>query len=367
MLVFDKNEIKNSLTTDNIFDLLQEWGGDPEHTSFGILSSTICHNEPGVGSRKLYYYENSGLFRCYTDCAEYFDLYQLVIKVNKIQHNRIFDLNDAVRWIAQKFGVSGHEEIGPEDDELEDWKYLANYERIQDIELKDNNIILKDYDDVILSRFNYNIKITPWLNEGISQEAMEKAQIGYYPGGDQITIPHFDIDGRFIGLRGRTLCEEEGELYGKYRPLKINKQLYNHPLGMNLYGLNWSKDNINIMKKAIIFESEKSFLLYSSYFGWNNNISVACCGSSISSYQIQLLMNSGAEEIIIAFDRQFKEIGDEEFHRLKTNLLKLRNKYKNFVTISFMFDKEMITGYKSSPIDEGPDKFLKIFKERIVL
>ena len=78
-------------------------------------------------------------------------------------------------------------------------------------------------------------------------------------------------------------------------------------------------------------------------------------------------MNSGAEEIIIAFDRQFKEIGDEEFHRLKTNLLKLRNKYKNFVTISFMFDKEMITGYKSSPIDEGPDKFLKIFKERIVL
>jgi hypothetical protein len=27
----------------------------------------------------------------------------------------------------------------------------------------------------------------------------------------------------------------------------------------------------------------------------------------------------------------------------------------------------MITGYKASPIDEGKDKFLKLFKERIVL
>jgi hypothetical protein len=27
----------------------------------------------------------------------------------------------------------------------------------------------------------------------------------------------------------------------------------------------------------------------------------------------------------------------------------------------------MITSYKASPIDEGPEKFLKLFKERIVL
>lgn len=136
---------------------------------------------------------------------------------------------------------------------------------------------------------------------------------------------------------------------------------------MNLYGLNWSKNNIALMKKAIVFESEKSVLMYGSYFGIENNISVACCGSSISAHQIQMLIDAGAEEIIIAFDRQFQDIGDEEFKRLKTNLIKLRNKYKNFVIISFIFDKNMITGYKSSPIDEGPEKFLQLFKERIVL
>lgn len=191
--------------------------------------------------------------------------------------------------------------------------------------------------------------------------------IGFYPGGDQITIPHFDVNGRFIGLRGRTLCKEEGEKYGKYRPVKIGKDLYNHPLGMNLYNFNNSKNNISLMKKAIVFEGEKSCLLYQSYFGLDNDISVACCGSSLSTYQVQQLLDIGVEEIIIAFDRQFKEIGDEEFKHLKRNLLKLRMKYKNYATISFIFDKKMITGYKSSPIDHGPKIFMELFKNRIVL
>ena len=367
MLVFDKLKIREALTDENIYDLLQEWGGDPSRDTFGYTSATICHNPPGEGSRKLYYYENTGLFRCYTGCDSYFDIFELTTKVAKIQWNQEFDLNDAVRWIAQKFGFSGDHENRPEDEDLDDWKYLANYERIQDIELKDNSIILKEYDKSILDRFNYDVKIGPWLREGITQAAIDQAKIGYYPGGDQITIPHFDKDGRFIGLRGRTLCADEGERYGKYRPMKINRELYNHPLGMNLYNFNNSKDKIAIMKKAFIFEGEKSTLLYQSYFGLENDISVACCGSSVSAYQIQMLLDAGAEEIIVAFDRQFQNIGDEEFKHLKTNLLRLRNKYKNFATISFIFDKNMITNYKSSPIDEGPEKFLQLFKERIIL
>ena len=367
MLVFDKAKIREALTDENVFDLLQEWGGDPSRDTFGFVSATICHNPPGEGSRKLYYYENTGLFRCYTGCDSYFDIFELTTKVAKIQWDREFDLNDAVRWIAQKFGFSGDQENRPEDEDLDDWKYLANYERIQDISVKDNSIVLKEYENDILERFNYDVKIGPWLREGITQAAMDQAHIGYYPGGDQITIPHFDKDGRFIGLRGRTVCAEEGELYGKYRPMRINKILYNHPLGMNLYNFNNSKENIGIMKKAIIFEGEKSTLLYKSYFGLENDISVACCGSSVSAHQIQMLLDAGAEEIIIAFDRQFQEIGDEEFKHLKTNLIRLRNKYKNFATISFMFDKNMITGYKDSPIDCGPQVFLQLFRERIIL
>lgn len=367
MIVFDKNEIKEALTLENVFELLVDFGGDPEYSSFGILCSTICHNPPGEGSRKLYFYDNSHLFRCYTGCDSYFDAFELVIKVAKIQWDKDFDLNDAVRWIAQRFGISGEMVEKDELKQLPDWKILDNYDRIEELEVKDRKIELKVYDEKILSRFNYGVKITPWLNEGICQSSLDQAMIGFYPGADQITIPHFDINGKLIGLRGRTLCKEEGEIYGKYRPLKIGKDWYNHPLGMNLYNLNNSKDNIKLSKKAIIFEGEKSCLLYQSYFGLKNDISVACCGSSLSNYQVQQLMDLGVEEIIIAFDRQFKEIGDEEFKHLKRNLLKLRTKYKNYVNISFIFDKKMITDYKSSPIDHGKEIFLQLFKERIVL
>ena len=367
MISYDKIEIKESLDIENIFDLLQEWGGDPIYTSFGLISSTICHNMPGEGSKKLYYYENSHLFKCYTSCDSTFDIFELAIKVANIQNGKTIDLNEAVRWIAARFGIAGTFSSESETLFIEDWKIFGNYDKLQEIELKNYNIQLKEYDNTVLDRLNYSVQISPWLNEGISQEAIDHCKIGFYPGGDQITIPHYDKNNRFIGLRGRALCAEEAEKYGKYSPIKINGILYNHPLGMNLYNLNNSKYNIRLLKKALVFESEKACLQYQSYFGIENDISVACCGSSLSIYQVHLLVESGAEEIIIAFDRQFQEKNDDEFKQLIKKYKSFYNKYKNYVLISFIFDKNMITSYKSSPVDEGPDKFLKLFKERIVL
>ena len=65
MLIFDKQEIRDFLSEDNMMDLLQEFGGDPERTKFGIICTTICHNPPGDGSRKLYWYSNTGLFNMF--------------------------------------------------------------------------------------------------------------------------------------------------------------------------------------------------------------------------------------------------------------------------------------------------------------
>ena len=367
MKTYNKKEVREKLNIEQIYGLLEEWGGLPEYTDFGILSSTICHNPPGEGSRKLYYYSNTDLFQCYTGCGS-FDIFELLVKVAKIQWNKEFDLNDAVRYIAIKFGLAGEQDdIGEE--ALIDWKTLNAYDRIQELEIKDYHVELKEYDSIILDRMNYNVKILPWLREGITQEVMNYNRIGYYPGAAQITIPHFDINGRFIGLRGRALCQPDIDMYGKYRPIMIphgeKPLLYNHPLGMNLYNINNSKNNIKQTGRAIIFEGEKSSLLYQSYFGIENDISVACCGSSISAYQIQLLLDCGVQEITIAFDRQFQEIGDDEFKHLTNNLTKINDRYKNYVDISIIFDKKMITGYKDSPIDNGADIFLKLWKERI--
>lgn len=369
MINFDKQEIKKQITLEQVFELLNDWGGDPQYTSFGILSSTICHNPPGQGSRKLYYYNNDdgGLFHCYTGCAEpTFDIFDLAIRVAEIQEHKKFDLNDAIRALAYRFNIIDYiDEV--KEEQLEDWKVFNRYDRIKDIEIKNYDVVLKEYDKNILSRFNYNVKIEPWLMEGISQETIQLAQIGFYPGGDQITIPHFDKDKRFVGLRGRTLNQEEAERFGKYRPIKIGQIQYSHPLGMNLYGLNWAKNNIGTMEKAIVYESEKSVLKYISYFGQENNIAVACCGSSISLYQIHMLIAAGAKEIVVAFDRDFEELGDETHKRQIANFRRMYNKYKNYVNISFINDAEKLTGHKDSPIDCGPDIFLKLFKKRVVL
>ena len=366
MLSYDKTEVRNFLTLENIFELLTDWGGEPEYTDFGIICATICHNPPGDGSRKLYFYENSGLFNCYTGCNGTFDIFELAIKVFNIQNNRIIDLNEAVRWVAYHFGINPTY-IEDETSKLKDWDVFDNYNKIQGTSFQRKNLVLPEYDDIILTRLNYRVKLDPWLKEDITQSTLNHAQIGFFPSTDQITIPHFDQEGRFIGLRGRTLSEEDASRYGKYRPLVINQQLYNHPLGMNLYNLNNSKNNIKALGKAIVFESEKSVLKYQSHFGIENDISVACCGSNISDYQIQLLIDAGAKEIIIAFDRQFQNIGDNEYKHLVANLKKIHKKYNTIVNISFIFDKFKITGYKSSPIDEGIDKFMKLFKERVFL
>ena len=365
MTNFDKNTIKEQLSIENIYDVLNDFGADPQYTDYGLLSTTICHNQPGEGSRKLYFYSNSGLFQCYTNCGSY-DIFDLVIKVFAIQYDKEIDLDTAVRYIAAKFGIAG--EYVEEEDATEDWRIFESYSRIQEVESKDYHVELKEYDPIILDRLNYQIKLQPWLDEDISQEVLDFARIGYYPGADQITIPHFDAAGRFVGLRGRAMAEDDIERWGKYRPLRINRNTqYNHPLGMNLYGLNWAKNAIATIEKAIILESEKSVLKYMSYFGIENNIAVACCGSNVSAYHIHQLLDAGAKEIVIAMDRQFKEINDDEFKKLTMSLTKIHAKFSSLVKISFMFDKNMLTGYKDSPIDCSKEIFLELFKNRVYL
>ena len=70
---------------------------------------------------------------------------------------------------------------------------------------------------------------------------------------------------RWIARRfGRAGREEDIELYGKYRPIKVNGILYNHPLGLNLYNFNNSRCIIPKIKKAIVFEGELFALVYFS-------------------------------------------------------------------------------------------------------
>ena len=379
MYKYDKDEIKSNLTMQQVFELVAELGGEPvQENDLFFVSRTICHNPAGEGSHKLYYYDNTKLFRCYTYCGEAFDIYQLILKIKLMNGEkksywsregevfRDWELFDAVEYIAKYFGYELEDGFTTEQNKtIEDWKILNNYERIKDINKEKQVVELQVYDDAVL-KYLPRPRIEPWEQEGITREAMNVFNIAYDPCNVGIVIPHYDMDNNLIGIRERTLIKER-EKRGKYIPAYLDGVQYRHPLSFNLYGLNMKKDNIAKFQTAIVMEGEKSVLLYESYFGRENNICVACCGNSLIAYQVKLLLDLGVKEIVVGFDKDFESSQEENFSKVVKNLKNIHKKYGASVQISFLFDKEDLLGFKNSPIDKGKDVFLELFKRRIFI
>ena len=246
-------EIKNSLSLEQIEDLINELGGEPQRFNNNTLvCKTICHNCGGEGSHKLYYYANTRLLRCYTGCADNtFDIFALVERVNKNNGNDKWELPQSVRYIKNYFGIETKKQEGFET-QLEDWKILNKYNQE---EKEKKKIEMKFYDENTLKYFPFPI-IEPWEREGITRETMKSRGICYDPSAQGIVIPHYNDENKLIGIRERTLIKEE-EKNGKYKPAYISGKMYNHPLGFTLYNLNNSKENIKNIQKAIIFERRK--------------------------------------------------------------------------------------------------------------
>ena len=358
---FDKNELKNSLTIDQIEEILVELGGEPRRYKDALISKTICH---GGDSHKLYYYPNTHLFKCYTACDDTWDIFDLIIRVKK-QHGEDWSLYNAMSFVADFFSINFEEDFSELRSELQDWNYFNKRSKEKLSLVYENQSVLPNFDNNILLHFP-RPHIIPWEREGISKEVCDKRGICYDPISDGVVIPHFDIMGHLVGIRERTLIKEY-EDGGKYRPAVINKQMYNHPLSLNLYNINNAAAAARIIKKVIVFESEKSCLKFATYFGQENDISVACCGSNISSFQIQLLLSLGIQEIIIALDRQYQQIAGEEHKEWVKKLYALHKKYGKFVQLSYIFDKNYILKYKNSPIDQGKDIFLELYNKRIFI
>ena len=117
---YNKDEIKNSLSIEQISELVAELGGEPQIQGNAIIARTICH---GGDSRKLYYYDNTKLFTCYTGCAERsFDIFQLVLKVKERELNQDWELPQAIELVARYFGFSPNEKNDGFTSTLEDWQ-----------------------------------------------------------------------------------------------------------------------------------------------------------------------------------------------------------------------------------------------------
>lgn len=371
MKKINKDEFKKFLSISQVKDLVAELGGEPISINDGVfISKTICH---GGDSHKLYYYENSGMFKCYTHCNEAFDIFDLVCRCKNCRGERrpVYDnsgvrewnLGDALQFCANYFNFSPEIDFDERND-LSDWEYFGRIDN-QSSSLKKEKIQLPLYETTVLKHLPV-MKLEGWEKEGIDLDVMQSNGICFDPKNYGIVIPHYDADDRLIGIRERILIDEE-QKYGKYKPAILNGVMYNHPLGFNLYNLNNSKENIRQYRTAIVFEGEKSSLKYASYFK-GSDISVAVCGSHITNYQMDLLLEAGAQNIVIAFDKQYHKKGDAEFKQWSKTLQGIKDRYGSKVMISYILDdNKNRLGYKDSPIDKGKNVFQELFNERIYI
>lgn len=352
-MVFDKDLIKEELDLEDIMSLLEDLGAEPEDCGEYITAITVCH---GGNSRKLWYYDNTKLFHCFTHCGDSFDIFELVQKVKEI------DLNTAIYYIVNYFNLQHKIDWVEEENLSEDWRIFKNASNLKEIKFTNDKIELPMIDSSIIQHYPQP-RIISWEKEFISKDVCDYMNIRYDPVNNGILIPHYDENGRMIGIRERTLIKEN-EKWGKYKPVKINKKLRNHPLGFNLYGLDKAKQHIKDMGIALVLESEKAVLQTMNYLGLENNIAVGMCGSSLSNYQLHLLLEAGAKEVCIGVDRDFKELYDEEYYKVLNKINKMHCKYSSLCNISFMLDVKGLTGYKMSPTDCGKEIFMELWKDR---
>ena len=320
-----------------------------------IICPTICHNPIETAeSMKLYWYHNYKIFRCYTECNDSMSIYELYRRYMEINHYKI-SLGEAIEYVKQFVNCNFiYTPIQDNKEELD----LKKYEY-------DSNIpILKEYDSKVLD-CGIPYYHPAWARDGIKFDVMNKFNIRYSIYQNKILIPHYDINNRLIGIRGRAFNQEELDEGRKYCPVQIGNTLYTHSLMFNLYGINFHKEGIKKRKSAILVEAEKSVLLDDGFYGKYSNC-VACCGSTFNKYQISLLANyCGVTEIVVALDKEYTDWKSEKGKKYRNKIVEACKKYSYLASFSYIWDYDNLLNEKDSPYDKGQDVFEYLYKNRI--
>ena len=348
----DYAKIIENLDTNAVIHLMTELGADRyNETEDYVLFPTICHNvDSSEASMKLYYYKNNKVFVCYTACQgmSIFNFLKHYYEERQIEYDWYQDVYEVVCNCSNFRAQEGF--IKPAYKSLKD-RYTVKRKEVE----------LPEYSKNVLECF---VKKYPdeWLNDGISEKAMDTFDISYSISQNKIVIPHYDINGRLVGIRGRALNEWEVENVGKYAPIRVENVWYKHPLSMNLYGLNITQKNIRAHSICFLFESEKSVMQAESFR--LPNCSVAVCGSNFNKYQLNILMKTCApHEIVLCFDKEELPGEDKYFNKLWD----ICQKYKNYCNFSFIYDREGLLNLKDSPTDRGEETFIKLLGKRVIV
>lgn len=354
-----ENNLISKMNTSDILRLMEKLGVPESMVRYGndcLIFPTICHNELSNNpSHKLYYYESSKRFYCYTNCKamSVFDVIMHAYEARgfKMEFMRAYNILDEIMSDRLKKGFAVIETPKP----FNPNKINENWEQQLPI-----------YNSHVLECFTQQPRfLAPWMDEGIDYDVLVEFGVHFDMVRNRIVFPVLDHLGRLVGIRVRNFNQTDLDAGRKYMPLWHNEELYNCPKMMVVYGYYQNKNILKRTKEAIVFEAEKSVLKYGSCFTQNKAVAVG--GSAFSQYHGIILKRAGVEKIVLAFDNDYDEDGDRFYGLHK--MLREAQKVKEMgfeVEIIYDWTGEFL-GDKDAPIDLGRTVYSKLYRERKTL
>ena len=348
--MLDIAAIKAQITDDDIISLMDSMGIPlvSANSQYQLYPSACHHSDWERHKNKLYYYVQSQRWHCYS-CSGDWDTIDL------IQHLRKCTFNQAVDYICSTLGINTAELV--QDDMRDNWqrelrRWLPNADYDEPAELT-------AYDPAILAAFD-RLYPTDWLEYGITRDSMDKFGIGWYARQACISIPVMQ-NGQLVGVRGR-YTRQQDIAKGKYRPIAmLDGTVLKFSTGNTFYGYDQNKAAIEKSRQVLLFESEKSCLKADS---WGIHNALAVFGSNISKRHIEMLLELGVDDVVLCFDSDYRQVGDDDFKFFVAKMRKLAGKLKPYFGVSIVYNNQGYDGYKFSPMDFTREQFDKLYERR---
>lgn len=357
----DVKKLKKSLSLAHHKQIMQALGipAYSENKEQIIYFSGDKNKDALKGSPKLYFYKDSQIYFGYTSSRSY-DIISLV-QTRLSLLKRPCSFLDACQFILDTTNISPDSISSvKKEGHVYDWSNLERF------------IKVRKYGNQ-LSEYNRNIIDTlpplypqAWIDEGISEETMDKYQIRYYERCNQTVIPCFDDEARLVGVRVRNWDKDRVE-QAKYMPLvTLDGQCYKFNTNQVFYGINYNKPEIERTGKVIIVESEKAVMKLDTYMG-RHNIALGMYGSNLGIQRRNQLLKMGVNTVSYVVDNDFIGQDDAFFEQWREKIQHFIKLWDGFCRVEIVWDNLGLLGPKENATDRTKEVWEQLWENREII
>ena len=357
----DVKKLKKSLSLAHHKQIMQALGiPSYSENSTQIVYYTGDKNvDPYKGSPKLYFYKDTSIYVGMTAGRSY--------DIISLTQTRLALLRQPCSFLDACQFILDTTNINPDsisrvkkEGHVYDWSNLERFIRV------------RKYGNQ-LSEYNRNIIDTlpplypqAWIDEGISEETMDKYQIRYYERCNQTVIPCFDDEARLVGVRVRNWDKDRVE-QAKYMPLvTLDGQCYKFNTNQVFYGINYNKPEIERTGKVIIVESEKAVMKLDTYMG-EHNIALGMYGSNLGIQRRNQLLKMGVNTVSYVVDNDFIGQDDEFFEQWREKIRHFIKLWDGFCRVEIVWDNLGLLGPKENATDRTKEVWEQLWENREII